>query len=101
MYLADEFKPRAKIRGGIAMYEAGDAVELIQEAHKRRIRVLGIDTFRLTEKTTEPMLDHILDLSARGFFANDDWDQSIQFIQERTNRQFHFEVVLGDAIEVG
>ncbi len=82
------------------MFAADDAIALIQEAHKRRIIILGIDTFRLTEKTTEPMLDHILDLSTRGFFADDDWDQSIRFIQERARHGFHFEIVLGDAIDI-
>ena len=101
MYLADEFRPRAIIRGGTAMFSAADAIALIQEAHKRRIIILGIDTFRLTAKTTEPMMDHLLDLSTRGFFADDDWDQSIQFIQERASQGFHFEIVLGDAIGIG
>jgi hypothetical protein len=101
MYLADEFRPRATIRGGTAMFTPADAIALIQEAHERRIVILGIDTFRLTEKTTEPMMDHILDLSMRGFFADDDWEQSIQFIQERASRGFHFEIVLGDVIEIG
>ncbi|MBU1534871.1 hypothetical protein KKF84_06100 [Myxococcota bacterium] len=101
MYLADEFRPRATIRGGTAMFAADDAIALVQEAHKQRIIILGIDTFRLTEKATEPMMDHILDLSTRGFFADDDWGQSIQFIQERAGQGFHFEIVLGDAIEIG
>lgn len=101
MYLADEFRPRATIRGGTAMFTADDAIALIQEARKRRIIILGIDTFRLTEETTEPMMDHILDLSTRGFFTDDDWDQSIQFIRERASHGFRFEVVLGDTIEIG
>ena len=101
LYLADEFRRRATIRGGIAMYKADDAIALVEEAHRRRIVVLGIDTFRLTEKTTEPIMDYILDLSTRGFFAHDDWDQTIQFIQERSRGGFYFEVVLGDAIEIG
>ncbi|MFA6172977.1 MAG: hypothetical protein WC334_09055 [Kiritimatiellales bacterium] len=99
IYLADEFRPRATIRGGIAMFTADDAITLIQEAHKRQIIILGIDTFRLTEKTIEPMTDHMLDLSTRGFFADDDWNKSIQFIQERASHGFNFEIVLGDVIE--
>ena len=101
LYLADEFRPRATIRGGTAMYKADDAIALVEEAHRRRIIVLGIDTFRLTEKTTEPMMNHILDMSTRGFFADDDWDQCIQFIQKRASAGFHYEIVLGDAIEIG
>jgi hypothetical protein len=100
LYLEDEFRPRATIRGGILMFPADDAIALIQEAHKRRIRILGIDTFQLTANTTQPLLDHMLDLSTRGFYAEDDWDQSVDFIKRRAAHGFHFEVVLGDAIEI-
>ena len=99
-YLEDEFRPRATIRGGILMFTADDAIALIDEAHKRRIRVLGIDTFRLTEKATEPQMDHTLELSNRGFYAEDDWDQCAEFIRQRAQHDFHYEVVLGDAIEM-
>ena len=101
LYLEDEFRPRATIRSGGLMFAADDAIALIQEAQRRRIRVLGIDSFRLTGKKTELMMDDILDLSTRAFFAEDDWDQSIKFIKDREAQGFHFEVVLGDAIEIG
>jgi hypothetical protein len=96
LYLEGEFRPRATIRGGILMFRAADAVDLIQTAHARRVRVLGIDTFRLTERTTTPEYDHTLDLS--GHHAESDWDEAIEFVRTRESDGLHFEVVLADEV---
>lgn len=99
LYLEGEFRPRATIRGGILMFQAADAIALIREAHHRRIRVLGIDTFRLADGATEPMLQHMLDLSAGGQFSDAHWQAAETFVQERSHMDFHFEVVLADEVE--
>jgi hypothetical protein len=98
LYLEDEFRERASVRGGIAMFRPEDAIALLEEAHRRRVRVLGIDTFRLSTSATEPMYEHTLDISARGALSEDDWALAIEFVRQRSNAGFHFEVVLADEV---
>lgn len=58
LYFIEEHRQFATIRGGILLFPADYAIKLIQEAHSKRIRVLGIDSYLLTDKSTEPMFDH-------------------------------------------
>ncbi len=97
-YLEDEFSSRATIRGGILMFQAFDAIDLIKEAQVRRLPILGVDTFRLGESTTEPLIEHMLDLSRKEINLDTNWIEAIRFIEERKDNGFYFEVVIGDMI---
>jgi hypothetical protein len=99
-YLAAEFRTPKNTRGGILMLTAGDACRLIARAEEEKIRVLGIDSFMLTETSTQPLIEHSVDYSARDFVADSDWRTAIAFIEGRASLGFHFEVVLGDEVTV-
>ena len=76
------FVPRGVVRGGLLFLRAPEALEFIEAARLRSLPVLGIDGFELTETTTKPCLEHILDLSPERV-ARDTWQEAKQFVEER------------------
>jgi hypothetical protein len=88
------FVARGVKRGGTLMFEAAVAYEVIEAARLARRPVLGIDCFILTESTTMPLLEHILDLSRAVSQGIDTWSQARRFIEERQSFGFFFEIVV-------
>jgi hypothetical protein len=85
------FLRRAPVRrGGTLFLDPRAALELVGMARRRGVRVLGIDTFVLTDTETRPLLDHIADYSS----ATSSWDAAEAFIRGRATHGFMFEVVL-------
>ena len=68
------------------------ALDLIATARHRRVGILGLDTFRITDTSTEPLLEHIADYSS----SPEAWDAADAFVRQRANLGFVFEVVLDD-----
>ena len=99
-YLAAEFRTPMNTRGGILMLTADEACQLVRRAEEEKIRVLGIDSFILREKSTQPVLEHSIDYSAREFVSDSDWQAAATFIKERASLGFHFDIVLGDVIPI-
>jgi hypothetical protein len=80
-------------RGGVLMFRAPDALDFIEAARQQQTPVLGIDSFIVTETTTQPLLEHTLDLTA-GSLPADTWSQARRFVEERRDSGFLFEVVV-------
>ena len=99
-YLAAEFRTPMNTHGGILMLTAEEACRLVRRAEEEKIRVLGIDSFILKDESTQPVLEHSIDYSARGFVSDSNWQTAATFIKERASLGFHFEIVLGDAITI-
>ena len=59
--LEAEFAPRGILRGGLLMLAPDDAIAHIRRACDARITVLGIDAFRITERSTRPFMEHSVD----------------------------------------
>lgn len=91
--LEQRFAARGIHRGGTLFLKASDALDLIEAARQAKTPVLGIDTFIITEKTTEPMLEHILDCSA-GDLPADTWSVARRFVEVRRDSGFMFEIVI-------
>ena len=72
---------------------APDALDFIEAARQEHQPVFGVDAFRLTDTTTEPLIDHMLDLSGQPVPA-DTWSEARQFVEERSSCGFMFEVVV-------
>lgn len=87
------FASRGKKRGGLLLFPASEAVAFIDQARLERQPVLGIETFRLTDQTTQPQMDHILDLSDAGETC-DTWSRAREFVSERADRDYFFEVTI-------
>lgn len=75
-----------------AMLNANDALTFIETARHQQKPIFGIDSFIVTETATQPMMEHILDLSAG--VPDDTWSEARRFVQERQDLGFMFEVVV-------
>jgi hypothetical protein len=68
---------------------------MIDLCEKRNKRILGIDTFILTETSTLPVIEHTADYSIDGDLQGH-WNEARRFILDRANSGFVFEVVYED-----
>jgi hypothetical protein len=75
------------------MLNAHGSIDFIETARQDRRPVLGIDSFIVTETTTEPLMEHILDLSV-GPLATDTWSEARRFVEQRKDSGFMFEIVV-------
>ena len=90
--LEREFEGRGVRRGGGLYLDAGAAQALIARAREEKARILGIETFRLMGATVEPLIDHIADYSE----SPEAWDAAQQFVRERADNGWMFELVLSE-----
>jgi hypothetical protein len=87
-----EFNDKAIIRGGIYLFNSVDDVAVIRRCNELKNRILGIDSFKVTENSTQPILEHSVDFS-NNVSDSGNWVEAEQFIQERFNEGFLFEIV--------
>ena len=90
--LESEFHNRGVLRGGILFLRAQDAIALIEAARHGRVRVLGIDAFRLGVTSTQPVVEHSADFS-RESAGSDIWTRAADSVRHQPE-DLHFEVVL-------
>ena len=91
--LEQSFAARGIKRGETLMLSAPDALAFIDAARQRQARILGVDSFIVTETTTQPLMEHILDLSVGGVPA-DSWSEARRFVEQRRDSGFMFEIVV-------
>lgn len=90
-----EFLGQGEVRGGILLLRVDDALALIESARRKNVRVLGVDAFKLSDNTTQPMMEHSLDLSSgETREETDTWSAASGFIKHRELTDLHFEIVL-------
>ncbi len=70
--LEQTFETRGIRRGGILFLAASDAIALVEAARQQRHPVLGVDSFVITDTTTQPLMEHSMDLSV-GAIPADTW----------------------------
>lgn len=87
-----EFIKKGIKRGGVYMFDSKDAFEIINKCKINNVKILGIDSFKLTEQTTQPVLEHSVDFSILEE-KFDCWLEAEKFIKERINKGFFFEIV--------
>lgn len=87
-----EFDKRAIRREGIYLFDSHGALDVIKRCHDLKKRILGIDSFRITENTTQPVLEYSIDFSIR-MDAKDIWKEAENFIMNNDNKGLVFEVV--------
>ena len=93
--LEREFGERGIARGGILFLRSDIALDLVHRARDAEIRVLGVDGFILSGDTTQPSLEHSLDLSGnRHQNTGDSWKAASEFLQPYAGKDLYFEVVL-------
>jgi len=69
---------------------------MVRRCRERGIEILGIDGFILTDTTTQPTMEHSIDLSGsrRPAAVADGWEKAERFIAERATTALFFEVVV-------
>jgi hypothetical protein len=75
------------------MLDVDDALIFIDAAREELRPVLGVESFRVTETTRRPMMDHILDMSV-GDLPADSWAEARLFLEQRRHLGFMFEIVV-------
>jgi hypothetical protein len=86
---------KAIIRGGIHFYMYSDALELIDICEKNGYPILGIDSFIVTEKKTQPFLEDSIDFSNSENTAlfEKSYESAKEFLKSKRSFGFVFEVV--------
>lgn len=91
--IEQQFIGKGIVRGGVLFLNPTHAVELIDLCEKLNKRILGIDTFILTETETRPVMEHTADYSMNGDNLSGYWNEAREFVSERSSSGFVFEVV--------
>lgn len=94
--IEDEFEHLGVVRGGILFLSATNALTVLEQCRIRGIGVLGIDGFRVSDKGTQPVQEHSLDLSGV-HKPQTRWATLERFLSERLTSGLHFELVMDDA----
>ena len=96
--IEDEFRKKGLTRGNTVRFRAAEALAVIRRCCARRVAVLGIDGFFLTEHTTQPSMAHSIDLSDIESFHNpvDCWTRAERFIQINADKGLYFEIVMDE-----
>ena len=87
-----QFLAKGVLRGGTLILQSQHALELVRCCRERGIRVLGIDAFRLTETTTQPVMEQSTDYSWPN--DKDAWSRAESFLTERIDSGLCFEVAV-------
>jgi len=96
--LEDTIISRAIIRGGIHFYKYEDALILISICEQNNRKILCIDSFIVSESTTQPFLEHSIDFSNIeniALYANS-FESAKEFLRSKMSNGFVFEVVYSD-----
>lgn len=106
--IIEEFKDKAIMHGEIYTFKSSDAIAIIQRCRKLGHKVYGIDAFEIKEPYIQPMdySDYTGDAyknydpekyyqkyHAKKNFDLGHWEEAIQFIKDRSNEGWYFEVV--------
>lgn len=92
--LEREFESRGIRRGGILLLAPTDALDLVPSARNARIRILGIDGFRLLGSAIQPDQEHSVDYTRGPSEVNDPWTAAEMFLRSRMSVDRIFELTL-------
>ena len=90
MSVAREFRGQGIVRGRRLLLAPAEAIAMISRAQELGVQILGVESLRVTESTTQPDMSHILDLGAGGPTS---WSEATEFIRERAQMGLLFDVV--------
>ena len=93
-----EFEDRGVVRGGELMLRPCDAMVFVAKCRERGVEVLGVDGFRLTEHTIQPVMEQSVDLSQPQKAENlkNCWDRAEDFLRPRASSDLFFKVVIDE-----
>jgi hypothetical protein len=89
IFFIEKYKEYALQRGGLLLFSPQHAIEIVKELEKKSIKILGIDAFQVAINTTQPFMEHSIDLSNQDFA----WKTAIEFLERRIDSGFVFEII--------
>lgn len=92
--LLARFEKKGVVRGNTIRFPAEVATEVILAAAEEGLRVLGVDGFVITEKTTQPLMEHSVDFSGGLAACENDIQAALEFVKTRESLGLYFEIVL-------
>jgi len=70
-------------------------LRIVKECRILNIKILGIDTAKMTNKLTQPFMEHSIDFSC--IYLDDSvniWDKAVDLIKLKENLGLSFEIVV-------
>jgi len=94
-----EFAERGVKRGGLLLLPASEALAMIAKCREAGLRVLGVDGFSINVDSTQPLMEHSVDLSRDNVLASatgevDGCQAASDFIAARSGKNLYFEVTI-------
>lgn len=90
----NEFAGNGEVRGEILFLPPAQALQMVRRCRELGLRVLGIDGFELSEKTTRPLMEHSIDLSSPP--RTDPWGEAEAFLDRRLSSDLMFDIVVDE-----
>jgi hypothetical protein len=91
--IEQEFLSNGVLRDGLLLLSSKDALAMVRRCRELGIKVLGIDGFRLTEQTIQPVMEESIDTS-KACNKLDTWIRAEAFLIAHVNTDLFFEVVV-------
>jgi hypothetical protein len=88
------FASKALIKGGIYLYLKHDALQYVFACQKEDIPILGIDAFYITQKSTQPSMEHSIDFSTH-LIDKSTFAEATKFLEGMPD-SLYFEIVTAD-----
>ena len=84
-----KFKSKGIVRGGILLVPINHALEMILEAEKEGVNILGIDGFFIKDDVTEPSMDNSVQFDEESSNHAD----AKKFLENKRSKGLLFEIV--------
>ena len=90
--IKQEFMNKGITRGGLLLLSSEEAINMIHRCQEQGIVVLGIDGFKLTDYTTQPLMEQSIDLTKAD--CSNVWTKAESFLAAYIDSELYFEVVI-------
>lgn len=84
-----KFKTKGIVRGKTLLVPINCALEMILEAEKKGINILGIDGFFIKDDVTEPSMDNSVEFDEESL----NYEDAKKFLDSKKNKGLLFEIV--------
>ena len=87
--IENKFKSKGVVRGGVLLVSINTALEMVSEAEKKGVNILGIDGFFIRDDVTQPSMDNSIEFDEE----NINHAEAKRFLGSREDKGLLFEIV--------
>ena len=87
--IESKFKSKGIVRGGILLVSINHALEMISEAEKEGVNILGIDGFFIKDDITQPSMDNSVEFDEESL----NHTEAKRFLESKKGDGLLFEIV--------